>query len=184
MQTQPILRHDLDTAFAHLRSLDRAPTPSTYNLHSNANTAFTALECAYIPTGQTDTRLLGEVRNLLAAAPVAPVAQALRAIVEKRVRSHADDPEPAGWVLLDVLDGIEELAADIELSPIRKRWLRTVAYSALVAYGPAGAALPTSPDDLVIDVALVPGANPRIRWCDGDDEDDAGVPIATLSVRR
>jgi len=115
--------------------------------------------------------------------PVSPVAEELQHAILRRVDESTGEQKPEEWVLLDVLDDIDKLMSG-SLSALSLRRLRITAYGAMVAYGPAGAALPTRPDPLVIDVGLVPGNRARIRWCDADNDVDAGVPISMLSVRR
>ncbi|MBX9934698.1 MAG: hypothetical protein K2Y56_24825 [Methylobacterium sp.] len=182
MITSPILRSDLRTSVARLQALEAPPTPKTFAAYSAAVTAFSALESAFIPVGQTDTRLREEVRTLLKAPPVAPVAEELQRAIERRVGESQGEPKPEGWMFLDVLEDIDIATDDGSLAALSLRRLRVTAYCALIAYGPAGTTLPGKPDPLVIDVEKVPGPAPRIRWRDASEDDDADVPVVTLSV--
>ena len=70
MPISPFLRSDFQAATAHLKALEASPNPKTFAAYSAGVTAFSALESAFIPVGQTDTLLQEEVRTLLKAVPV------------------------------------------------------------------------------------------------------------------
>lgn len=183
MATSPFSRADLLSAVAHIQPLTSdAPSKVAFNDYAKAVTAYSAVESAYVPVGQTDTRQRDELRTLLAAAPVKPVADILRGAVERHAEGVlGSDPAALPWAYLDAMEPVDAVAAG--LGTLHARWLRTVAYSALVAYGRPGAALPRSPAGLTIDVGFVPGTAPRTRFVDEDDEEGAGVPVTVLKRR-
>lgn len=184
MNTQPFTKTDLCAAVAHLSPLTaNAPSKAAFAAYGVAVTAFSALESAYVPNCQTDTALRNEVRDRLAADPIKPVAAVFRQAVERHARTTlAADPDALIWAYLEAL-GPVKAAGDALLDPLQARWMLAIAYSALVAYGRARAGLPPKPASLTIDVGLVPADRPRTRFCDGDDDDGADVPVTTYARR-
>lgn len=175
--TKPISPADVRAALTHIAPLiPEAPSKAAFAHYMTAVTAFGVIESTYVPVGQTDTRLRDELRAALSAAPVRPAAEILRGAIERHAEDVlAADPDALPWAYLDALDPVD--AAAPETTALHERWLRAMVYSALVAYGRHGAALPPSPAGLMIDVALVPGDKPRTRFVDEDDDEGAGVPV-------
>lgn len=179
----PYLRADLRPAIDHLATLTaEAPNKAAFADYTAAVTAFTAIESAYVPVGQTDTRHRDELRSLLKAAPVQPLVTIFREAIERHHRAiEGNDPATLSWIYIEGLLPIERFADS--LGCLHARWLRATAYSALVAYGRPGGALPPPPAGLMIDVALVPDDKPRTRFVDEDDDEGGGVPV-TMFRRR
>jgi hypothetical protein len=184
MNLSPFFRADLCTAIDYLTPLTAEAPKEVFADYMNAVTSFSALESAYVPVGQTDKQLRDELRILLVAPLVRPLTGIFREALEHHHRTtQVSDPRSPSWLYLEALAKVERRTADVPR--LHRRWLLTVAYSVLVAYGRPGAALPTSPAGLTIDVALVPGDVPRTRFVDEDEDDDegAGVPVTTYTRR-
>lgn len=181
--SKPFNKADLLSAVAHIQPLNSdVPNKAAYSTYAKAVTAYTAVESAFVPVGQTDTQLRNELRSLLAVGPVRPVADIFR----KGIECYAEgvlgsDPTSLAWAYVGAMEPVDDVACG--LGTLHARWLRTVAYSALIAYGRPGAALPPSPAGLAIDVGLVPADKSRTRFVDEDDDEGAGIPV-TVFARR
>lgn len=182
MHLSPYFRADLRSAVAHLAPLTPEAPKGAFSTYMDAVTAFSALVSAYVPIGQTDKQLGGEVLVLLNAKPVQPLTVIFREALERHHRTTlVTDAAALSWLYLEAL--VPVVAGTVGLPVLHRRWLLTVAYSVLVAYGRPGATLPPVPAGLTIDVALVPGDKPRTRFVDEDDEEGAGVPVTSYGRR-
>lgn len=182
MYLSPFFRAELCTAIDYLAPLTPEAPKGVFSDYMNAVTAFSALESAYVPAGQTDRQLRDELRVLLVVPLVLPVTAIFREALEHHHRTtQVSDPRSLHWLYLEALAKVERRTRAV--SALHRRWLLTVAYSVLVAYGRPGAALPPAPAGLTIDVALVPGDAPRTRYVDEDDDEGAGVPVTTYTRR-
>lgn len=180
MHMSPFFRADLRSAIAYLAPLTPEAPKGAFSVYMDAVTAFSALVSAYVPTGQTDEQLAAELLVLLKAKPVQPVAAICREALERHHRTTlVTDAAALSWLYLEALAPVE--AGTVDLPVLHRRWLLTVAYSVLVAYGRPGAALPPAPAGLTIDVAVVPGDKPRTRFVDEDDDEGAGVPVTSYA---
>lgn len=196
MPMQPTPAESFRPAIDFLRPLNAAATdPDRRAAYCAAMPAYSRLDDAFVLGGQTDTEVRDEARELMLQKSVAPVAAVLRSVIERRAAIQCRDPAAPGWVFLDLADVAARAAIASGLNPFQAYWLALATYCAIIAYGPAGAALPElprSPEQMKLSgaeryarvhLAFVPGDEPRQRFGGGDD-DDAGMPVAALILRR
>ncbi|CAM3169219.1 hypothetical protein MEME101129_22005 [Methylobacterium mesophilicum] len=182
MRISPFTKQGLRTAAAHITSFSSdAPSKEAFASYMEAVTAFSVLESDFVPVGQTDSRLRDDVRSHLKAEPIAPVADLFRRLITRRGPVGSIEYEDRPWQMLGAMETVDEVAA--ALGTLHARWLRVTAYSALIAYGTAGAMLPEAPDGLAINVGLVPFDKPGRRFVDEDDDEGADVPVTVLKRR-
>lgn len=183
MCTQPSLANQIRPVADTLKLLAALATNSaTRNEFSEVVVRFTSLDAAFIPNGQYDVDVRDELRVVLKGLYVEKVAPALVAVVRQRAAFQACDPDTPSWVFLSLVDAVGKIGAAAGLDGWTNYWLRLVAYSAIVAHGPAGAALPDLPlhpaqADLPkekrtpkIYLTVVPGG--RLRGPYGDDGEE------------
>lgn len=180
---------DFRLAIERLRSFTIISDSGKRFLKGSAITAFSELECSFVPTGQTDSAVRDDVRGRLRAADVKPIADLLQASVACRSAVHAADRQSPGWIFLAFPDAAGRAGEEAGLAPLQIYWLRLTAYCLVVAHGPAGAALPPlprTPDEerrppeqqpARVQLAFVPGDGARF-WFGDDGDAVSGLPDA------
>jgi hypothetical protein len=185
----PLPPNDFGLAIERLRALTIISDSGTLCFKGSANTQFSEMDCAFVPSGQSDTDVRDELRSRLKSSDVAPIVEAIWTSFDRRRAAYAEDRQPAGWSFLDYPDAAGRAAIEAGLAPRLAYWLRLTAFCLVVARGPAGAALPPlprTPDEEsrppeqrppCIQLPFVPGDEPRC-WFGDDGENGSGLPDA------
>jgi hypothetical protein len=191
------LADDLTPLIERLRPLSPEADNAAGGPYSTVFSEVTALECAFVKGGQSDTAVRKELRRLLKRQQVAPLAKIFMDLISGELAKRAMSPCSAVSILhLPGAAAKDGFCA--RLSPLQIYWLRMLAYCVLVAHGPAGHPLPRLPRSPAqealpeerrfrrIALDVVPGDEPSAWFPDDVDEDDdaSGVPAPALIVRR
>ena len=134
---------------------------------------------------KSDTDIRNELRKRLNELSdiknAKPAVDALEGIVKRIVANWGADLQELNLRFIHLPEAVGRAAVRANLTPLQVHWVELLAYSTVVAYGPAGAAVPAFPQlpsekgfDR-IRLTVIPGDAPG-DWYGDDGEEGAGMP--------